>query len=138
MHVLCHASRDDESVSAIVPLATENDDATWAIDGPLCEEIVYAVAYVATGVFHELQAGNAMVLDGEPVNFAHFGCGECFHRRKEMRLQHPAAADVYNLAGDVLRFFGREKRNGSRDVLDRRRTANGKPRVSDAAGFVKS
>jgi len=54
------------------------------------------------------------------------------------RLQHPAAADVHNLTGNIFRFFRREKRNGSGNVFDRRRTADGKPRVFHAASFVKS
>jgi len=73
VHVLCHASRDDESVSPrLFPLATENDDATRAFDGPVREESLYAVGYVAAGVLHELQARNAMPLDGEPVQLRAF------------------------------------------------------------------
>src|SRR5690348_9928749 len=79
-----------------------------------------------------------MTLNGEPVYLAHFGSCECFHKREEQRLQHPPAADVDNLSGDVLGFFGCEKGDGGGHVLDGRRTANGKTCIAHAPRFVEA
>ena len=89
--VFAQTARDDESIAAVVAPPAQNDDVhLFAAD----DHAQQGVASSTACVFHELQAGNAMAFDGEPVDFAHFRCGECFHEREEMRLQHPAAADV--------------------------------------------
>src|SRR6267378_6393273 len=46
-----------------------------------------------SGVFHELRGRNSGTLGGEPVYFAHFGCGESFHKgrsfEKNQSIQPP-------------------------------------------------
>ena len=64
------------------------------------------ISYALSSVFHELHAGNPEPFGGEPVNFAHFGCGESFHRQVfREKSEHPAATDVDYLTGDIFRFF---------------------------------
>src|SRR3984893_13833037 len=49
------------------------------------------------------------------------------------KLQHPPAADVHHLSGDVFSFFGSKERHGRGHVFHRGRAADGKPRVPHAA-----
>src|SRR5882724_1258017 len=51
------------------------------------------------GVFHELRPGNSEAFGGEPVHFAHFGCGECFHKgrsfEKNQSIQPPLTLTIW-------------------------------------------
>src|SRR5216684_2611255 len=87
---------DNKTIAAVIPLAAKDRRVACryvAIGGS--QELKES----CSGVFHELQAGNAVPLGGEAVYFAHFGSGESFHRRFTTRSEHPATADIDDLSG---------------------------------------
>src|SRR5260370_11717208 len=53
-----------------------------------------------------------------------------FHERFRAKSKHPAAADVDDLSGDILRLFGREKGYRRGNIFDRRRTTDREARVA--------
>src|SRR5262249_10984207 len=126
-----------ETVAAVVAFAAENGHASVFARG---DDPPHGVRAFPSGGLHQLQLGNAVALGGEAVDLAHFGSAESFHVRRTtgITLEHPAARDIDDLSGDVLGFFGREKGDSGGDVVDRRRAADGKAGVLDAARLAKA
>src|SRR5260370_42672214 len=78
-----------------------------------------------------------MAIGGEAVDFAYLGSSKSFHGRSTARSQHPAAADIDDLSGDILGFFGCEKSYRGSNIFDRGRATDWKTRVADFAGFLQ-
>src|SRR4029077_4970624 len=123
-----------ETVSAIVAFAAEDRDLYWLDRGSI-HDVTASIRHASARCFHELKTGDPVALGGQAVDFAHLGSGENFHGRLAGRLEHPAAADVDDLAGDILRFVGSEKGDGGGNIFHGGRAADGKTRVADAACF---
>ena len=67
---------DHESIAAVVSLAAKDHDAARVQVGIIRPEVF---GDGRAGVFHQLQAGHAVALAGEPIDFAHLVGGEGFH-----------------------------------------------------------
>src|ERR1700732_4155704 len=128
--------RNDKPVPSIVsPSAKDRNRLRLeARGGGYFEE---SLCGASSRVFHQLQAGYAQPLGGQTVDFAHLRGGQSFHSRFTTRLQHPAAADVHDLAGNILRLFGSKEVDRGSYVFDRGRAADGKPRVPNAARLTE-
>src|SRR4029077_3724646 len=78
-----HVPRYYQTISAVISLSTKHGDSAWMAFGSV-DNLVTRFRDVAASGFHELQAGNAVALRGQAVNFAHFGSSENFHGRFAM------------------------------------------------------
>src|SRR6266511_1835062 len=80
-HIM-EVTRHDEAITAIIATATEDRDAprleVWILlpqdAGDLC-----------AGILHENLAGNAVGVDGQPVELPHFRCRRNAHRPSPSR-----------------------------------------------------
>jgi hypothetical protein len=68
---LLEVPRRNESISAVVALAAEDDDAAVRTEAGLGDDLGAAAA----GALHEIQAGNPEFLDSPAVDLAHLGSG---------------------------------------------------------------
>src|SRR4029077_238367 len=129
-----------KSVAAIVSLSAKHADRTSAKRIRISEALI-SVADGMASVFHQLKAGNTKALDGDAINLTHLRCGQSFHSRFTPKFtaksEHPAAADIDDLASDILRLFGSEEGNRGSDIFDSGRAADRKAGVADAACFVQ-
>ena len=66
---------DDESIAAVVALSADDDDAVLRQRG---EGLMKKIDDPAAGILHQDEAGDA-TLDGEAIDFAHFGSGQDLH-----------------------------------------------------------
>src|SRR5207249_9571792 len=97
----CH-----QAVAAIVSFAAEHGNALRQSRRELAKN---GVGDMFSCVFHQLQAGDAVALGGESIDFSHLGSSESFHGRLTAKSKHPAAADIDDLSGNVFGFLGCEK-----------------------------
>src|SRR5262249_22911405 len=108
--------------AAIVSLAAKNDNAAIGeISKLLLEESDDARA----SILHQLQAGDAKALGGQPICFAHLSCGEDLHA--------PFALDSV-LCPRGLANYLRSRPRTAREISHLARSAEQSLRVPAAAG----
>ncbi len=69
-------ARHDQAITSIVALAAEDKN---VMGGKIRKRVGQIIRDSRAGILHELQAGYAVAIGGEPVGLAHLFCGQNFH-----------------------------------------------------------
>jgi hypothetical protein len=70
--------RSNQAVAAIVAFTAQDRDLRRPLRGS-ANELLTNVRHAGSSRFHELKAGDSVVLRGHPVDLAHLGSGENLH-----------------------------------------------------------